>query len=179
MTSKRFGLLHLAPNALQLHLPGNVCKNLYVAHSSIQFLLKKIALLKKFCAVSRVTLNFLQKIGTNQCSTHRHVIGTNWLRFAWFLIERGTEMVLWKVCSAPVEMFTNRGEASPRKCALWVDSGWARSSLCSVNSCFPECVKDEVLALLTLMAATLLLADYNGSIKSGDLTLPLIYSQWL
>lgn len=58
-----------------------------------------------------------------------------------------------------------------------MDSGLAQSSPFWVNSRFPERVKAEVLALLRLMAAAPLLADYNGSIKSGDLTLPLIYSQ--
>lgn len=61
--------------------------------------------------------------------------------------------------------------------AITVDSGLAQSSPFWVNSRFPERVKAEVLALLRLMAAAPSLADYNGSIKSGDLTLPLIYSQ--
>lgn len=56
-------------------------------------------------------------------------------------------------------------------------SGLAQSSPFWVNSRFSERVKAEVLALLRLMAAAPSLADYNGSIKSGDLTLPLIYSQ--
>lgn len=41
------------------------------------------------------------------------------------------------------------------------------------------CMITEVFPVLRLITAGRSEADYNGSIKSGDLTLSLIYSQWL
>lgn len=53
----------------------------------------------KSSEAKEVAFNFCQQICTNRCPACCHVTSTCLLRFAWSLIEEGTEMVPLKGCS--------------------------------------------------------------------------------